>query len=158
MNAHAIPPVVKTLRVEAPQERAFETFTAGLPRWWPMGAAIGKTPLRKVELQCRLGGHWLETDADGVELVIGTILAWEPPHRFVMSWRAHNRAYVHDLQFASELEVRFAAAGVNATDVELMHHKFEAVGPSEGARIRADVERGWPILLKFYAEEAARDA
>ena len=39
-----IAPVRKSIRVNATPEHAFEFFTSGLSRWWPLDHGIGKTP------------------------------------------------------------------------------------------------------------------
>ena len=158
MNAQSIPPVVKTLRVEAPIARAFDVFTGGIFRWWPHNGGFGKGPLRNVSIEPRKGGRWVQTDADGVEFVVATITHWDPPRRMVMTWHTGVNAILEDKRNASELEVRFNADGPNATQVELTHHKFGAVDAVEGAKIRAAVEKGWPMLLKLFADEAERAA
>ena len=155
MNAQSIPPVVKSLRVEAPIARAFDVFTSGIFRWWPHNGSIGKGPLRNVSIEPRQGGRWVETDADGVERVFATVTHWDPPRRLVMTWHAGVNAILEDKRNPSELDVRFNADGPNATQVQLTHHKFDAV---EGAKIRAAVEKGWPMLLKLFADEAQRAA
>jgi hypothetical protein len=58
MNAPiAISPVRKTVRVKAPIARAFDVFTSGLSRWWPLDHSIGKKPVQKVLMEPRLGGR-----------------------------------------------------------------------------------------------------
>ena len=46
-----IAPVRKTLRVKAGQAHAFEVFTSGLGRWWPLGHGIGPTPRKGVAME-----------------------------------------------------------------------------------------------------------
>ena len=158
MNAQDIPPVVKSLRVEAPIARAFEVFTGGIFRWWPHNGGFGKAPLRDARIEPGVGGRWIQTDADGAEFVVADVTHWDPPRRLVMTWNAGVKAILEDKRNASELEVRFIADGVNATQVELTHHKFGAVDAIEGAKIRAAVEGGWPMLLKMFADEVQRAA
>jgi uncharacterized protein YndB with AHSA1/START domain len=46
MNQTVMPaPVRKSVRVNAPPERAFEVFTAGIGRWWPKSHHIGASDL-----------------------------------------------------------------------------------------------------------------
>ena len=78
-----IAPVRKTIRVKAPIARAFDVFTAGLTRWWPLNHGIGKKPIEKVLMEPRLGGRWLEFAEDGTQTVVATITHWQPPHRLV---------------------------------------------------------------------------
>ena|SRR5712691_7066129 len=43
MNAPVvIAPVRKSVRVKAPVARAFDVFTSGLSRWWPLDHGVGK--------------------------------------------------------------------------------------------------------------------
>jgi hypothetical protein len=51
MNAPiVIAPVRKSARVKAPVARAFDVFTSGLSRWWPLDHGVGKKPIAKVDV------------------------------------------------------------------------------------------------------------
>jgi len=63
-----------------------------------------------------------------------------------------------DVEMRSEVDVRFTADGPNATRVDLVHHKFETMGAEDGAKMRADVDGGWPGLMQRFKEEAERAA
>jgi len=153
----AIAPVRKSVHVRAPLEHAFDTFTAGLTRWWPHNHGIGKKPIAKVALEPRLGGRWIEYAEDGAETTVATIIVWERPHRFVMVWQV-NADWRPDMSMKSEVDVRFTADGPAATNVELLHHKFETMGAEGGSKMREDVNGGWPGLLdRFVAEAEASD-
>jgi len=144
-----IAPVRKSLRVKAAPERAFEVFTAGLGRWWPLNHGIGKTPRKAVAMETRLGGRWYELAEDGTETNVGRIILWEPPQRFVMTWDI-NSQWKPDTTVGSEVEVRFIAESAGVTRVELEHRKFEQLGAEGGAKMRGDVDRGWPGMLERY--------
>ena len=145
----------KTVHVKAPIDHAFEVFTSGLTRWWPNNHGIGKKPIQKVLMEPRLGGRWIEIAEDGTETSAATIIVWEPPHRFVMLWQV-SAQWKPDSPMKSEVDVRFAADGPEATTVELVHHKFETMGAEAGASMRNDVDGGWPGLLQRFVEEAER--
>jgi uncharacterized protein YndB with AHSA1/START domain len=149
-------PIRKTIRVKAPIAYAFEVFTSGLTRWWPHDHGVGKRPIAKVLMEPRLGGRWLEISKDGTETPVATITHWEPPHRLVLLWQI-NAQWKPDLAMKSEVDVRFTADGPNATNVELVHHKFETMGAEAGASMRRDVDRGWPGLIARFAAEAERN-
>lgn len=153
----AIAPVRKTVRVKAPVAHAFEVFTSGLTRWWPHDFGVGKRPIEKVLMEPRLGGRWLEISEDGTQTSVATITLWEPPHRLVMVWQI-NAQWKPDMAMKSEVDVRFTAAGPDATEVELVHHKFETMGVEAGASLRNDVDRGWPGLIERFAQEAERSS
>src|SRR5262249_6957447 len=118
-----IAPVRKTVHVRAPIAHAFEVFTSGLTRWWPRDHGVGKKPILPVKMDPRLGGRGLEISEDGTETTVATIIVWEPPHRLVLFWQI-NAQWKPDVTMKSEVDVRFTADGPEATNVELMHHKF----------------------------------
>ena len=150
-----IAPVRKTVHVRAPIAHAFEVFTGGLTRWWPLDHGVGKKPIQKVLMEPRLGGRWLEIAQDGTETSVATITLWEPPHRFVMVWQV-NAKWQPDATMKSEVDVRFTADGGEATRVEVVHHRFETMGAEAGASMRKDVDGGWPGLLERFVAEAER--
>lgn len=147
--------VFKSVRVKAPVERAFEIFTSGLTRWWPANHGIGDKPIAKVWMEPKLGGRWLELSESGKETTVATIIEWQPPHRLVLLWQI-DADWKPDAAMKSEVDVRFTPDGPDATLVELVHHKFESMGAAAGAKMRNDVNGGWPGLLDRFAQEAAQ--
>src|SRR5262249_17106925 len=144
----AIAPVCKNIRVNTSQAHAFEVFTSGLGRWWPLDHGIGKTPRKAAVMETRLGGRWYELAEDGTETNVGKIIVWEPPKRFVMTWDI-NSQWKADTTVSSEVEVQFIAER-DATRVELEHRKFERLGAEGGEKMRKDVDGGWPALLERF--------
>ena len=144
-----IAPVRKSIRVNATPERAFDVFTSGLGRWWPLNHGIGKQPRKEVVMEARLGGRWYELAEDGTETNVGKIIVWEPPQRLVMTWDI-NSQWKPDTTVSSEVEVKFIPDGANATRVELEHRKFERMGAEGGEKMRKDVDGGWPGLLELF--------
>ena len=148
-----IAPVRKTIRVNVGQACAFEVFTSGLGRWWPLNMGIGKLPMKSAMMETRLGGRWYELAEDGTQADVGKIIAWEPPQRFVITWDI-NGQWKPDTTVGSEVEVRFIPDGANATRVELEHRKFEQMGADAGESMRKSVDGGWPGLLERFKREA----
>ncbi len=146
-------PVRKSISVKASQAHAFEVFTAGLDRWWPRDHGIGGKPMKAMMMETRLGGRWYELSEDGSRSDVGKITVWEPPARFVMSWDI-NSQWKPDTTIGSEVEVKFIAEGADATRVELEHRKFEQMGAEAGAKMRRDVDRGWPGMLELFKNKA----
>ena len=144
-----IAPVQKRIRVAASQARAFEVFTAGISRWWPGRANIGATPLRNSTIEPRVGGLWFQVGEDGTRTTTGRVKLWDPPHRFVVSWDI-NQHWKPDSSVGSEVEVAFIADGPDATIVELEHRNFEVLGAEGGAKMRGDVDGGWPGILEDF--------
>jgi uncharacterized protein YndB with AHSA1/START domain len=145
----AVAPVRKSIRVKASQADAFAVFTEGLDRWWPRKASVGTAAMKAMVFEPQLGGRWYEVGVDGSQAVVGKVLLWDPPHRFVMSWDI-NRHWKPDTTVGSEVEVRFTAEGSDMTLVELEHRKFERMGVEAGASIRRDVDGGWPGMLASF--------
>jgi len=115
----AIAPVRKTIRVNAPIAHAFDVFTSGLTHWWPHNHGVGKKPIKKVLMEPKLGGRWLEIAEDGTETSVATITLWEPPHRLVMLWQV-NAQWKPDASMKSEVDVQFSPLGPETTDVEIL--------------------------------------
>lgn len=151
------PPVRKTITVNASPERAFEVFTAGCDSWWPRTHHIGKSPMKRIILEGRAGGRCYTEQVDGTECEWGTMLVWEPPHRFVMAWQITGHwQYEPDVAKSSEVEVRFTPEG-SATRVDLEHRFFNRHG-ADGDAMRTSVGApgGWSGLLDLFAAQVTR--
>jgi uncharacterized protein YndB with AHSA1/START domain len=148
--------VRKRIVVRASRSVAFEVFTAGISRWWPMGShTILKAALREVVIEPRVGGRWFQRGEDGSECDIGRVLAWAPPERLLLSWHLNGRWEVEP-NVESEVAIRFVAVDAMTTEVELEHRLLERFGGTAAAlRAGVDGENGWPLLLKLFAEKAA---
>jgi uncharacterized protein YndB with AHSA1/START domain len=145
--------------VKASVERAFYVFTAEYDSWWPRTHHIGKSPMKKAIIEGRAGGRCYTEQEDGTECDWGTILLWEPPHRFVMAWQiTHEWDYEPDLAKSSEVEVRFTPEGKGSTRVDVEHRYFERHG--EGAasmRNAVDSSGGWGMLLELFAKRIEKE-
>ncbi len=158
--------VRKSVRVQAPVERAFSVFVEQMETWWPATHHIGKTPFEAIFVEPRVGGRWYERNAEGQQCEWGTVLAWDPPRMVRFSWHlgpGHDQpdwVFDADMSRASEVEIRFSAAGPGATLVELEHSKLERHG--EGyMQLRAlfDGPGAWTSILESFANGmAARHA
>ena len=85
-----IPPLTGTITVDAPLERVFATFTNGLGSWRPAEYHIGQADLATAILEPHQGGRWYEQGSDAGEGDWGRVLAWEPPHRLVVTWQLNG--------------------------------------------------------------------
>jgi uncharacterized protein YndB with AHSA1/START domain len=157
MNQTVMPaPVRKSVRVNAPPERAFEVFTAGIGRWWPKSHHIGASDLDTPVIEPKAGGRWYERGVDGAECEIGKVLVWEPPARLVLAWQL-TADWKYDRNLITEVEVRFIADGTGATRVELEHRNLERFGArADALRGQIDSAGGWGSLLELFAEAAAQ--
>lgn len=146
-----------TVTVPIPLERAFERFTEGIGSWWPVENTFSKESFETVIIEQNEGGRWYERDNDGRETPWGRVVAWEPPHRIVLTWQITPQGLPEpDPNKASEFEVRFAPKSQSTqptTRVEIDHRAFERHGNEGGAiwREAMDSEEGWPKFLGRYA-------
>jgi len=156
MTTDVAAPVQKSIKVKTSPERAFAVFTAEIDTWWPRSHHIGSSPMKKTIIEGRLGGRCYSEQVDGTECDWGQILAWEPPHRFVMAWQINpSWKYEPDLAKSSEVEVRFTPEADGSTRVDLEHRGFERYGEGgETMRSGVDAPNGWNGLLQLFAARA----
>lgn len=136
----AVPPVVKTVTVRCPPERAFHLFTADIAAWWPLQRVhVAPDPVACI-FERRPGGRIFERAKDGTETEWGRVEVWEPPHRLAFSWVAKLTEAE-----AQRVEILFTpdAAG---TRVHLTHSGWEKVG-ARGADMRERYNNGWVLVF-----------
>jgi hypothetical protein len=146
-----IAPVRRSIEVKATPERAFETFTAGMIRWWPKEYTINKSPFKDIVMEPRVNGRWFERGEDNSECQWGKVLAWEPPSRVLLAWQI-TPAFSYDPKLVTEMDVRFTAAG-QGTRVEV-EHRLDGFGDAAEEMFKI-FDGGWPGLLASFAKEAA---
>lgn len=144
----------KSVTVEASVETSFATFTAGLDTWWPREYNVSESPLKKAIIEPEVGGRCYNLQEDGSENTWGRVLVWEPPSRFVFAWQLTS-AWQYDANFATEVEVTFAAQGPERTLVTLEHRDLERYGDATDAMVAAlDSEGGWTGSVALFKEAA----
>jgi uncharacterized protein YndB with AHSA1/START domain len=148
--------VRKTMRVQAPPAVAWRVFTEKMGTWWPLAHyKIAKTAAVDAIVEPRVGGRWYERGDDASTCDWGTVLAWEPPSRLVLSWDI-SADWQPDPALKTEIEVRFIAEGKDATRVELEHRRLDRYGARRDEMRRVfDTEGDWGRLLEMFARAAA---
>lgn len=147
--------VRKVIRVQAPQAVAWRVFTEKMGTWWPLASyKIGKANAVDAVVEPRVGGRWYERGDDGSMCQWGSVLAWEPPSRLVLSWNI-SADWQYEPTLKTEIEVRFNAEGSNRTQVELEHRHLERYGARRDEMRRIfDTEGDWGRLLEAFAGAA----
>ena len=148
--------VRKTVVVAAPQDIAFEVFTARIESWWPMASHhIGQAECRTVVMEPHVGGRWFERGVDGSECDWGRVQVWEAPRRVVLVWQL-SAAWAFDPALHTEIEVRFERIDAGSTRVELEHRGLEAYG-SQAVAMQEILgsANGWTGMLEHYAKIAS---
>jgi uncharacterized protein YndB with AHSA1/START domain len=154
MNAHVTPaPVRQTIVVEAPLERAFKVFTEGFGSFKPPEHNLLRVPIAETIFEPRVGGSLYDRGVDGSECRWARVLAYDPPHRVLLSWDISPQWQIEtDPAKTSEWEVHFIAETPARTRVELEHRHLERHGAGwESERDGVAGERGWPLYLQRYA-------
>jgi len=140
--------------VAAPLERAFRVFIEQFDRIKPREHNLLAVPIAETVFEPRVGGHVYDRGEDGSECRWARVLAYEPPHRVVISWDIDPRWQVEtDPERTSEVEIRFVAESAERTRVELEHRKLERHGAGwESVRDGVAADAGWPLYLRRFSE------
>ena len=142
-----IPPIRREVLVDADPAAAFDVFTTGIGRWWPVAEHSVHGGGGTVAFA---GGQIVEQSAAGQRTVWGTVTRWEPPAAVAFTWHPGRTP-----ERESHVEVTFAKAGAQ-TLVTLIHSGWEAF--ADPAAARAEYDHGWPIVLGRYRDHAGRAA
>jgi uncharacterized protein YndB with AHSA1/START domain len=139
--------------VEAPVERAFSVFVGQFGRIKPPEHNMLPVALADTVLEPRVGGRVYDRGVDGSEYHWARVLAYEPPHRLMISWDFTPQFQIEtDASRTSEVEIRFVAETPARTRVELEHRHLERHGEGwEGMRAAVDSADGWQEYLERFA-------
>ncbi len=145
--------VTHSVVVDAAIDKAFRVFTEEFGRFKPPEHNMLGVPIAETVFEPRVGGSLYDRGVDGSECRWGRILAYEPPHRIVVSWDINPTWKIeNDANKTSEFEVRFSAEAAGRTRVELEHRYLDRHGEGwEAVRDGVDGEQGWPLYLDRYA-------
>lgn len=146
-----------TTMVDAPIERAFRVFTAGIGTWWAPDHHILEGELAEMVFEPRVGGNIYDRAVDGTECRWARVLAYDPPARVVFSWDISSQWQVEtDHSKTSEVEVTFVADGPARTRVTLEHRHLDRHGDGwEAHRDAVGASDGWQKGLEGFAAVAA---
>lgn len=139
-----IPPIRREIVVDADRDTAFEAFTAGIGRWWPVAEHSVYGAGSTVEFA---GGQIVERAVGGEITVWGSVTTWDPPGALAFTWhpgRGPDRA--------SQVRITFTGLG-DQTRVRLEHSGWEIF--DDPAAARAEYDEGWPVVLDCYGDDVA---
>ncbi len=140
--------------VSVPIERAFRVFTKEFDRIKPREHNMLGVEIVETVFEPYVGGHVYDRGVDGSECRWARVLAFEPPHRVVISWDINPQWQIEtNIERTSEVEVRFIAESPERTRVELEHRNLDRHGEGwEGERDGVASEDGWPLYLRRFAD------
>jgi uncharacterized protein YndB with AHSA1/START domain len=143
--------------VERPIERAFRAFTEGFGAFKPPEHNLLNVEIAETVFEPHVGGNLYDRGTDGSVCRWARVLAYEPPHRVVISWDIGPRWQLEtDRDRTSEVEVRFVAETAERTRVELEHRNLDRHRDGwEGLREGLAGDEGWPLYIRRYADVLA---
>ena len=153
MRSDLRPPVRQSVLVRSDLSHTFDTFVRTIGTWWPVAPfSRGQDQVRDVTFERTAGGRVYETWADGTEVDWGTVLVWEPPERFVMTWNMTG--------VATEVEMSFVSLAPALTRVSVEHRGWEKLSREQltaacalpGGYAGGAFDRGWAHILGTFAE------
>jgi hypothetical protein len=141
----AVPPIRREILVDTDPPRAFEVFTEGIARWWPLAefGVFGEGASVAFE-----DGNIVERSTEGERAVWGTVTRWDPPGDLAFTWhpgRTPDKAGLVEVTFEERAQ---------RTLVSLQHSGWEAF--DDPAAARAEYDHGWPVVLDRYLSEIIR--
>jgi uncharacterized protein YndB with AHSA1/START domain len=146
------PPVRQSTTVRAGVTHTFEVFVGALDQWWPLRThSQGQERVVGVTVERRAGGRIYETWDDGQHHIWGTLLAWEPPSRFVLTWDIVTPR-------VTEVELRFRELAPSLTRVDLEHRGWDKLTDADLAAVRErrdSYSSGWAMILRLFTEAAS---
>ncbi|MCB9685745.1 MAG: SRPBCC domain-containing protein [Alphaproteobacteria bacterium] len=135
----------RSIVVRVAPEVAFRVFTERTDLWWPRDhRPMGRADAR-LSLEPGVGGALAERSDDGAEVLLGRVLAWDPPNALALAFFPGSGP-----ASPTRVDVRFSTVE-EGTRVEVEH------GPGELSRERFEgtaprFDRNWELLLRHLAE------
>ena len=148
------PPVRQSTTVAATRTHTFATFTGRLAEWWPLDPFSygGSARIATVTLDSRVGGGVVEHWDDGTSRPWGTLLTWNPPAGFSMTWAVTGEP--------TEIELSFISLQDRLTRVDLEHRGWERLTTQQveaacalpGGYAGGAFDQGWSVILTAFKE------
>ncbi|HEY3716884.1 MAG TPA: SRPBCC family protein [Jatrophihabitantaceae bacterium] len=146
------PPIRQSTTVRSSVEHTFDVFVDRLDQWWPLRThSQGEERVVSVTVERRAGGRVYETWDDGQTHDWGTLLAWDPPTRFVLTWDIIQPS-------VTEVELTFRALAPALTRVDLEHRGWDKLTDAEIEQLgkkRENYDIGWTMILRLFSEAAS---
>ncbi|MCM6773306.1 SRPBCC domain-containing protein [Nocardia sp. CDC159] len=142
------PPVRQAVLVRSGRAHTFDVFVRTIDAWWPRTPfSAGHERVREVRFERFEGGRVYEIWSDGTEVDWGRLRVWEPPRRFVLSWRLTG--------VETEVELAFAELGPALTRVTVEHRGWERLSEAQlaaacrtpGGYSGGAFDEGWAAIL-----------
>ncbi len=137
--------MIKSVLLPLQPAAAFDLFTTAIADWWPPSNRHTNDPASVVLLSAEAG--LFERASDGHEVVLGKVLAWEPPARILLDFYV---ATGPEQPTAVEIRFELEGSGTRLTVVHRPKPESEALWHDRVARY----ERAWERVLAALAGAA----
>jgi hypothetical protein len=138
--------IEKSVVLACARERAFALFTERATEWWP--ELLRHTDDARSQITLLRSGRFWERAADGREVELGRVTAWEPPTRLALDFYP-GTGELHP----TEVVVRFSAEGDHTRVV--VQHRPKVVSVDVWAAGAPRFERSWELVLEALERAAA---
>lgn len=152
-----LPPVVHEVEVPLTPRQAFDLYTDGMARWWPLDShSVGRDRARTVTCPAEVDAPITEELEDGSTAVWGTVTRVVVPDGgrglIIHTWHPGRGP-----ETAQQVTVTFTAGG-RGTLVRLEHTGWHLLGDG-AADMRAGYVTGWALVLgrRFVAAAVGDD-
>jgi uncharacterized protein YndB with AHSA1/START domain len=143
------------ITVDVPVEHAFQVFVERFDETKPREHNLLAVPIERTVFEPRVGGTIYDAGVDGSICTWAWVLAFEPPHRLVISWDIGPRWSIEtDPAHTSEVEIRFVEETPQRTRVLLEHRHLDRHGEGWEGLTNLATGDGWPLYLARYRDLA----
>ena len=137
--------VEKEIVIGRSRDDTFRLFTEGLGEWWPIPThSIHGDDVVAAILEPRAGGRLYERTTDGTECEWGTIVEWNAPDGFSVSWKPNLDDDAHRTTWT----VRFEATSTTpppGSNSSTRDGKDSVIPPNQlAACTQPDGTSSWP--------------
>ena len=147
------------ITVDVPADHAFRIFTERFDEIKPREHNLLDVPIERTVFETEVGGNVYDVGTDGSTCAWARVLAFEPPHRVLISWDISPQWKIEtDKDRTSEIEINFLAETPERTRVVLEHRNLDRHGDGWEGFCGLDAGNGWPLFLQRYSEAVERSA
>lgn len=145
MSQATTEPIIKTLVLNAPIQKAFDHFTKSIHIWWPLvDHSLSQKNAASVVFEAKPNGRIFEIEKSGKEREWGIVSVCEAPSRLIFSW------VLEAPEKATEVEVQFDEEKDGKTKLTLIHRGWD--DRPDGAEWRGNYNKGWDGVLAKYQQ------
>lgn len=138
--------IEKSVVLPCDAARAFHLFTREISSWWPPSRRHTSDPASTLTLEPT--GRFFERAASGLEVELGRVCAWEPPHRLLLDFYVGT-----DPEHPTRVEIRFEPLAKGTRVV--VDHRPTPISQEMWDQRNARFASSWELVLQALEHAAA---